>query len=155
MLSAHLGRAVRTTGPMPVHQIIHSPLLRSSCQNRALSGRAAATKAARLVAIPAVSLNHERRQRGQGRWRFWAMSSQLYWKKTVQRCCPVSSSMSNSRRGCWFKLAKYAFLLAELTGASKSRSPSSSPMEKCCQYSLRNEGGRCATRCGNGETSSM
>jgi len=66
MLSANLGRAVRTTIPMPVHQIAHSPLVRSSCQNRALSGRAAATKAARLVAIPAVSLNHERRQRGQG-----------------------------------------------------------------------------------------
>ena len=66
MLSAHLGRAVRITVPMPVHQIAHSPLVRSSCQERALSGRAAAAEAASLVAIPAVSLNYERWLRGQG-----------------------------------------------------------------------------------------
>ena len=35
MLSAHLGRAVRTTVPMPVHQIAHSSLVRSSYKKRA------------------------------------------------------------------------------------------------------------------------
>ena len=85
MLSAHLGRAVRTTVPMPVHQIAHSLLVRSSYKKKALSGRAAATKAARLVAFPAVSLNDERRYFVSKCHPLWSRV-QIYDSLAVEEC---------------------------------------------------------------------